>query len=301
MASLAQSLLDAKKDFPTNLGTAELRKLGADILRQSLFSARLSNAEAVQALRDAIRAALERPDLASARLALKKIGEQLGYDPARGFPGEEGVPPAEPGGRLDLFSTDRLNFILQTQMQMARGAAKNIWGNAPDALDQFPAWELKRVAPVDVPRGYVRRGKGVLEPRPESAWDTPNGRWIAACNEAGDDEAAGIFSATGRMIARKDSDVWAALGAGAGGYDDALGNDYEPFAFNSGMGRVEVPRSEWIALGGSVDDLTPGQTEFGPAKVKLSRDRFDPDLLAGLLKKLESGEVKFRVQVELEK
>ena len=299
--NLAQQFAGSRADLPTNLGTAELRKLGNDVLRQSLFSARMSNADAVQALRSAVETALKESNVSYARLALKKIGAQLGYTPEAGFPGDTGMPPAEPGSRLDLFSTDRLNFILQTHQEMCRGAAKNIWGNDPDTLDQYPAWELIRVAAVDVPRGQIRRGKGVLEPDPENAWDTDNGRWQAALAAAGDDEAQKIFDDTGRMVARKDSGVWESLGDGAGGYDDALGNDYEPFAFNSGMGRVQVAREDYIALGGSVDDLAPAGTDFGSGQVKLNESRFDPDLLKMLSSQLASGDSKFSVHVEVVK
>jgi len=261
----------------------------------------MSNAEAVQGLRTAVADVLKSPNISYARLALKQLGASLKYDPATGFPGTPAgaVPAAEEGSMLDLFSTSRLNLILQTQQEMARGAAKNIWGNDPATLEQVPAWELVRVAAVEVPRGLVRKGKGVLEPVPEDAWDTDNGRWQSALDESGDDEAQKIFDDTGRMVARKDSDVWAALGAGAGGHDDALGNDYEPFAFNSGMGRRAVSRPDWIALGGSLDDLAPSETEFGSGEVKLSKDRFDPDILSSLIAKIDSGDLKFRVHVEV--
>lgn len=307
--TLAQTLLDDKADLPTSLGSAELRDLGNDILRQSLFSARMTNAAAVQALRDGIQKVLasyqdgiSADNFAEARLKFKAIGAALNYDPAKSFPGDEGkgIPPAEPGEIRDLFSTDRLNLILQTQTEMAQGAAKNIWGNEPDALEQYPAWELVRVAAVDVPRGMIRRGKGFVDV-PEQAWDTDNGRWQAACIEAGDDEALKIFNETGRMVARKDSEVWQALGDGAGGYDDTLGNDYEPFASQSGMGRIERSRQEFIDLGGDPDGVEAGDTDFGSGEVKLKQDRFDPDILQVVKNALDSGDLKYRVEVKVTK
>ena len=306
MLSLAQLILNDRVDLPTQLTSAELRSLSADVLRQSLFSARMSNATAVQAMREAITRILtavgdgtSSDNLAEARLKLKQIGSYLGYDPGSGFPGEK-AEPAEAGSLRDIFSTDRLNLILKTQEMMTQGAAKNIWGNEPDALQQYPAWELVRVAAVEIPRGE-KRVKGGLTEVPEDAWDTASGRWAAAVSEAGDDEAQKIFDDTGRMVARKDSDVWQALGDGAGGYDDTLGNDYEPYAFNSGMGRVEVSAKEFADLGGDPTGVEPDETDFGSGEVKLSRDRFDPDILAGLKKALESGDLKFRVKVEVVK
>jgi hypothetical protein len=54
MPSLAQLLLDQKQDMPTALSSQELRQVDAGILRQSLFSARMVNADAVQGVRDAL-------------------------------------------------------------------------------------------------------------------------------------------------------------------------------------------------------------------------------------------------------
>jgi len=297
-------VLNEQADLPTQLDTAGLRKLGADILRQSLFSARMSNATAVQGLREAITRILtslgdgtSSDNLAEARLKLKQLGQLLGYDPKSGFPGET-AEPAEAGSLRDLFSTNRLNLILKTQEMMTQGAAKNLWGNEPDALEQYPAWELVRVAAVEIPRGE-KKVKGGLVEVPEDAWDTANGRWVAALQATGDEDAQAIFDATGRMVARKDSAMWQALGDGEGGYDDTLGNDYEPFALNSGMGRVEVSAKEFADLGGSVTDIESSDTDFGPDTVKLKKSRFDADIWSELKKEFQAGESRFSVKLEV--
>ena len=302
MLSLAQQLLHAKTNLPTQLTSAELRALGADVLRQSLFSARMSNATAVQALRSAISGILtsvagqSADNTAEERLKLKEVGQLLGYDPAHGFPGEMAVP-AEAGSLRDLFSTERLNLILKTQEMMSQGAAKNIWGNEADALEQYPAWELVRVAAVQIPRGE-KKVKGGTEEVPEDSWES---RWAAALSDTGDEDAQKIFSETNRMVARKDSPMWQALGDGAGGYEDTLGNDYEPFAYNSGMGRVEISAGEFADLGGDDSGIVPQATDFGPDTVSVSKTRFDTDILQTLKAGLESGDLKFRMKVEVVK
>jgi DNA-binding transcriptional regulator YdaS (Cro superfamily) len=53
----------------------------------------------------------------------------------------------------------------------------------------------------------------------------------------------------GEMIALKSSPVWKALGNGAGGYRDTLGNPYPPFAFSSGLGWQDVSREKCVRLG----------------------------------------------------
>ena len=51
------------------------------------------------------------------------------------------------------------------------------------------------------------------------------------------------------FVALKSSPIWAALGNGAGGFSDTLGNPYPPFAYSSGMGWEEVDRETAEALG----------------------------------------------------
>jgi len=311
MLTLAQQLLDAKSDLPTNLGTAELRQLGADVLRQSLFLARMSNADAVQALRDYINRGIAKyigphGELVSAdnpadfRLYMKQAGTVLKYDPAHGFPGESALP-AEAGSLRDIFSTERLNLVFKMQNMLLEGAAQNIWGNDPEILAQFPAWELVRKFEVEVPRGD-KKVKGEVEEgaEPENAWDTESGRWQAALAEADDAEAQKIFDETGRMIARKDSDVWPELSGGAGGYDDNVDNaGAPPYAFNSGMGRSQVNALEYKELGGDPDDVEPQPPAFGSGTVKLSKDRLDADFFAQLAKEFKTGASQFSVKLEV--
>ena len=325
MPSLAQILLDATTDLPTQLGSAALRMVDRGVLRHSLFSARMTNADAVQGIRGAVARILSNigpsvpavpgpgepaqppsrstDTLADARLKLKRLGESLQYDPAAGgYPGQQyKSTEAEPGSIRDLYSRERMDLQIKTITAQAQGAAKNIWGNEPEALEQYPAWELIRVEARELPRGLIKKGKGVIETVPEDSWDEAGGRWEAACKEAGDAEALKIWEETERMVARKDSGVWQALGAGAGGHDDALGNDYEPYAFNSGMGRVERSAKEFEELGGDPEGVSATETEFGPSEVKVSKDRFDPDILAALKKGMESGDLKFRVKLEVSK
>ncbi len=156
----------------------------------------------------------------------------------------------ESHGATNIADTMNMEFFLRVPQEIAMGAGKFIRGNAdPDMVAEFPAMELKRVYPRDVPRGSERDPAG-----PENGWDE---RWKAACDDADDDDAARVFEETDRMIALKDSGVWQALGDGAGDYDDTLGNPFAPFAFNSGMETDEIPRKECIELGLLDDDEEP--------------------------------------------
>jgi len=66
------------------------------------------------------------------------------------------------------------------------------------------------------------------------------------------------------MIALKDSPIWQALGDGAGGYRDTLGNPYPPFAFSSGMAWRGVRRERCIEMGLIGENEQPGV----PVKVR---------------------------------
>ena len=66
------------------------------------------------------------------------------------------------------------------------------------------------------------------------------------------------------MVALKSSGIWEALGDGAGGYDDTLGNPYPPFAFNSGMWTQDVSRADCESLGllGSTEKAKAPEFDF---------------------------------------
>ncbi len=53
-----------------------------------------------------------------------------------------------------------------------------------------------------------------------------------------------MLETTGRMIARRDSPIWLALGE----LDGGLGNPYPPFAFGSGMGVRDIAYSMAVQL-----------------------------------------------------
>ena len=113
----------------------------------------------------------------------------------------------------------------------------------PEAVDEYPALELKRLYDRDVPRGTKD---------PDDGWPA---RW----------EAGGGELIDGRMVALKNDPIWQALGDGEGGYDDTLGNPFPPFAFNSGFETVDVSRAEAEELGliSEGEEVEPAEIDFG--------------------------------------
>lgn len=240
----------AKKQLlPTLLGSQELRQLGSDVRRASLFSARTTEARYLADVQGMLDSLLKgETNEASARAELQATLQRLSYRPESGFPGDAqfGIEPAEAGKLRDLSSDARVKLVLETNQRMAQNYGRLLQGNEPDALWQYPAWELVRIYPREVERGF-RRGKGgALEADPDNAWEE---RW----------QKAGGDLVDGRMIALKGAEIWTALGD-SGTFEDGLDNPFPPFAFNSGMGWREVPRDEAVELGLVDADQSIGAT-----------------------------------------
>lgn len=161
---------------------------------------------------------------------------------------------------------ERIRFALKISQEVASGAGQYLNQNlSPEVLDEYPALEFKRLFDRDVPRGLKRGPKGTLILVPDDDWPS---RWAAAGAEAGDDNWLDWEgdAQTGRGVALKSSGIWQALGDGAGGYDDTLGNPFPPFAFNSGFMTLDVSRKEAINLG-----LIGADEEAKPAKINFAK------------------------------
>ena len=228
MADLAK-----RKVLPTNLGSDELRALGKDFHRQNFTSAKTLIGDLLDGYKAKVEAILNPQtttredgsprtaglDIPTARLQIKELQKSLGMGVTDG------------GGPLtDLRSDARINLVLKTNRDISQGAGWFIQGQQEEVLDAFPAQELVRIESRRVERN----------------WKT---RWMIAAQTSGDVDAARVAELNGRMIARKDSPIWQALGDGAGGYEDSLGNPFAPFAFNSGMDVRDIAYSEAVELG----------------------------------------------------
>lgn len=249
--------LDDRKVMPTALGTREIQDLDRRITQSAFFSARNLLTDYLQGAKDRIREILnpvtmkladrvtsENPEGlvtvgkndATVRLELRQLLKDNGY-----------APDLEDRGTVKDFSSHaRLQLVIRTNVQIAQGYGYWLQGQDQAVLDEYPVSELFRAE----------------ERKEERDWSA---RWLAAAREVGDADAIRAFGETGRMVARKDSPVWQALGDGAGGYDsDALHNPYPPFAFQSGMDVMDVSRAEAMEMGLIDRDsqVTPQQQEF---------------------------------------
>ena len=230
-----------KELLPTELGSAEIREqIARDILARSVFSARMESAHYLARIRDVC-----------AQLLSGEINQARAREILLLLLGQMGHSPQDEGGLQNPASRRRLELILDTQTLMASSVAR-INAETPDTLDMFPAYELTRL-------------EGRAAPRAD--WDL---RWAAAGASCGFEGAL-----QDHFIALKSSPIWAAIGNGAGGFRDTLGNPFPPFAYGSGMGWLDVDRDECIQLGLIAPD--EHLSERAASAVSLSPD--DAELL----------------------
>ena len=287
--SEALDRLAQKRVLPTGLSSAELRREWPEALRRrSLFSARTTKAAILQEYQDKLAELLDgKTNIATARMELQQLIDALGYTPEHGFAGDEerDIPPAERGSLRDLGSRTRVDLVLTTNMRQC--ANYGFWkqGQSDFALFAYPCYELVRIYPREIPRG-LRLTKGALEHVAGEDWPS---RW---------ESVGGKFYGLGRMIARKDAEIWGRLGDSSI-FRDALDTWLPPFAFNSGYGWREIDRAEAIKLGVIDEDtevegqrhdinehlvapksLTPEMLEAAIGDLEEYRDQLDQQIAA---------------------
>lgn len=219
----------SKVPLPTHLDSAEIRsRVAREIRERALFSARMASMQYLKSLQRVLAAYADgQLNAADARLRLMGVLDSLGLS-------EGSNALTDPG------SARRLNLILQTQKQMAAAVAR-IDSQSPAILEQWPAWRLTRFG--------SRR-----EPRTD---------WLRRWQAAG--EAVGWKGAHRRLlVALKSSPIWEALGRGAGGFRDTLGNPYPPFAYGSGMDWEDVSAEETERLGLDPTSAHPQRASLAP-------------------------------------
>ena len=252
--------LRARGLMPTTLGTEDIQKLGAGILRRAVFSAKVENMKALQKINDVITEVVrgisqsdealrgQKPlqkSVADAKFEIRKTFRELGV---------EVKDSGDVGTMKDFQSDQRINLIVSTQEQMARGYGNFIAGQDEDILDIWPCQELVRVVDAQIERDWPAR------------WKLVGGQMY-----------------DGRMIALKNSDIWDRLGDPAI-FKDGLGNPYPPFAFNSGMRVEDVSRDEAEELGVIAKGTPPPSPRTRDIKedAGASLDGFDEELRLAL-------------------
>lgn len=138
----------------------------------------------------------------------------------RAFLDSIGYAPDEKheGTIKDLRSKARLDVMMRTNADQAKGYVSHLRATTPGALLAFPAYELVRVQNRKLKRDW-------------------SSRWLKAAQGVGWE---GV-SKHGGMVALKTSPIWLAI--------SAFGNPYPPFDYNSGMGIRDVAKSKCREIG----------------------------------------------------
>ena len=248
----AQTIL-AKAPLPTHLDSKEIReRIAADILQRSIFSAKTTELGYLQRLQEMLaRLASGQINQADFVAWSQRYLDGIGYNPAN-----EG---AEPNSLQDRASEARLKLIRDTVVRQAENVARSEASNDPDILAAYPAWRLTRVGSRIVPR--------------DDWWQ----RWQDAGNSVNWEGASKT-----QQVALKSSPIWAAIGAGQGGYSDTLGTAYPPFAFGSGLGWVDVSAAgaKQLGLVWQGEDVATASLKPDVNEYQAAYDRLSPELRA---------------------
>ena len=180
----------------------------AGLRDRAFFSSQVTEAKILHAMRQNVA------ELVSGGKSPSEVRRDL-----RAYLASIGYDAGENRGTIkDLTTKARLDVMMKTNADQAKGYASHLRATTTGAILAFPAYELVRVERRKLPRDW-------------------GARWTAAAQKVGWEGVA----RNGAMIALKTSPIWAAL--------SRFGNPFPPFDFNSGMGVRDVKKSVCREIG----------------------------------------------------
>ena len=192
----------------SGLDTAGWSKVQAGLRDRAFFSSQVTEAKILYAMRQNVA------ELVSGGKSPSEVRRDL-----RAYLYSIGYDAGENRGTIkDLTTKARLDVMMKTNADQAKGYASHLRATTAGAILAFPAYELVRVERRKLPRDW-------------------GARWAAAAQKVGWEGVA----RNGAMIALKTSPIWAAL--------SRFGNPFPPFDFNSGMGVKDVKKSVCREIG----------------------------------------------------
>ena len=200
----------------SGLDTKGWSTVQAGLRDRAFFSSQVTDAKILYAMRQNVAELVSGGKSPSeVRRDLRAYLASIGYDPDKDLkPGEQ----SRRGTIKDLITKARLDVMMKTNADQAKGYASHLRATTTGAILAFPAYELVRVERRKLPRDW-------------------SARWAAAAQKVGWEGVA----RNGAMIALKTSPIWAAL--------SRFGNPFPPFDFNSGMGVRDVKKSVCREIG----------------------------------------------------
>ena len=188
----------------SGLDSSQWNQIQAGLRDRAFFSSQVESARFLHTARKLISERANGVKSESEiRRDLRELLAEEGYQPKTG---------EDIGTVKDLTTKRRLDLIIRTNVDQARGFVMHLQSNAPGAYAAAPAQELIRVQDRKEKRDWAKR------------WTDVGGKLI-----------------NGRMIALKDDPIWSKI--------SRFGNPFPPFDFGSGMGLRSIRKSEAIKLG----------------------------------------------------
>ena len=192
----------------SSLNSREWNLVQAGLRDRAFFSSQVESAKILHAARKMVTdRAGGQLSASEIRRDLRKVISSTGYRP----------PEGKEATLQDLYSKRRLDTIIRTNVEQARGYVRHLDGMKPGAFAAFPGQELIRVRERKAKRDWVTR------------WKNAGGQFY-----------------NGRMIALRDDPIWERI--------SVFGNPFPPFDWGSGMGVRAVSRRDSIALGVITDE-----------------------------------------------
>lgn len=194
----------------SDIPSSEWSKIQAGLRDRAFFSAKVTEAKFLYAARQGVsKIAASNLSPSEVRRDLRSVLSSVGYAP------EEG----REGSLQDLTSKRRLDLIIKTNVDQAKGYVSHLRATSGGAYLAFPAYELIRVEERNLKRDW-------------------SSIWRSAASRV---SFEGVARGTSRFVAFKTSPIWKAI--------SRFGNPFPPFDFNSGMGLRDVSKTECIELG----------------------------------------------------
>lgn len=192
----------------SGLDTRGWSTVQAGLRDRAFFSSQVTDAKILHAMRQNVAELVAGGKSPSeVRRDLRAYLYSIGYDAGENR-----------GTIKDLTTKARLDVMMKTNADQAKGYASHLRATTTGAILAFPAYELVRVERRKMPRDW-------------------SSRWTDAARKVGWEGVA----RNGAMIALKTSPIWAAL--------SRFGNPFPPFDFNSGMGVRDVKKSVCREIG----------------------------------------------------
>ena len=193
----------------SGLDTKGWSTVQAGLRDRAFFSSQVTQTKILYAMRQNVA------DLVKAGKSPSEVRRDL-----RAYLDSIGYAPGEDRGTIkDLTTKARLDVMMKTNADQAKGYASHLRATTAGAILAFPAYELVRVETRKMPRDW-------------------SARWNAAAQKVGFE---GVCRDTSKKIALKTSPIWAVL--------SRFGNPFPPFDFNSGMGVRDVKKSVCREIG----------------------------------------------------